>query len=33
VHGGRLYLARQAKDGERFVENIYSYAFDPERFR
>jgi hypothetical protein len=33
VHGGRLYLARQAKEGERFIENIYSYPFDPERYR
>ncbi|MCE3264802.1 MAG: hypothetical protein K0R43_3881 [Pseudoduganella sp.] len=33
VHGGRLYLARQAKEGERFIENIYSYPFDPQRYR
>lgn len=33
VHGKRLYLARQVKDGERFIENIYSYPFDPERYR
>lgn len=33
VHGGRLYLARQRKNGERFVENIYSYPFDPARYR
>jgi len=33
VHGNRLYLARQAKDGERFIENIYSYPFDPGSYR
>lgn len=33
VQGNRLYLARQAKDGERFIENIYSYPFDPGSYR
>jgi len=33
VHGSRLYLARQAKDGERFIENIYSYPFDANSYR
>ncbi|SFG37417.1 WD40-like Beta Propeller Repeat [Duganella sp. CF458] len=33
VHDNRLYLARQAKDGERFIENIYSYPFDQGSYR
>jgi len=33
VHDKRLYLARQQKSGDRFIENIYSYPFDPKQFR
>lgn len=33
VKDGRIYLARQVKQGERFIENIHSFPFDAERYR
>ncbi|MBC3910461.1 TolB-like translocation protein [Undibacterium umbellatum] len=33
VHQGRIYLSRQVKQGDRFIENIYSFPFDAEQYR
>lgn len=33
VQGGRLYLSRQTKDGDRFIENIHSFPFDAAAYR
>jgi len=33
IHQGRLYLSRQRKEGDRFIENVYAYPFDPEDYR
>lgn len=32
VHGGRLFLTRQVKQGERMIEDVYSYPFNPEQY-
>jgi len=33
VHAGRLYFTRQVKQGERMIENIHSYPFDPLKYK
>ncbi|MBQ5948301.1 PD40 domain-containing protein [Massilia sp. ST3] len=33
VHGSTLYLGRQRRTGERFIENIYAYPFDAREYR
>lgn len=33
VHGSTLYLARQRRAGERFIENIYAYPFEAREYR
>lgn len=33
IHQGRIYLSRQVKQGDRFIENIYSFPFDAEQYR
>lgn len=33
VQGGRIYLSRQAKQGDRMIENIHSFPFNPDDYR
>lgn len=33
VHGGRIYLSRHVKQGERYIENIHSFPFNPDDYR
>jgi hypothetical protein len=33
VHDGRLYLSRHVMVGDRYIENIHSFPFDPNQYR
>lgn len=33
VHQGRLYLSRQEKQGDRMIENIHSFPFNPANYK
>lgn len=33
VHGDRIYLSRQVKQGDRMIENIHTFPFNPQDYR